>query len=86
MVKKEQSATPINPPASFETAMSELETIVNAMERDDLPLEQALAHYQRGIDLLNHCQNTLANAEQRIRILEQGVLRELTDKSNGSES
>jgi len=82
MVKKEQAASP----ASFETAISELETIVNAMERDDLPLEQALASYQRGIELLRHCQGTLTTAEQRVRILEQGLLKDLAASDNGQES
>lgn len=61
-------------PASFESAVSELEALVAAMERDDVPLEQALAHYQRGLALLRHCQATLGAAEQRIRVLENGSL------------
>lgn len=82
MVKKEQPASP----ASFETSVSELETIVAAMERDDLPLEEALAAYQRGIGLLRHCQATLSAAEQRVRILEQGLLQDLAASQNGQES
>lgn len=82
MVKKEQSASP----ASFEAAVSELETIVAAMERDELPLEEALAAYQRGIGLLRHCQTTLTAAEQRVRVLEQGLLQDLPASGNGQES
>lgn len=73
MAKKEQSDTP----ASYEAAVAELESIVAAMERDDLPLEQALTHYQRGIALLRHCQQTLEAAEQKVKVLEQGLLRDL---------
>ncbi len=81
MAKKEQTTTP----ASFEAAIAELESIVAAMERDDLPLEQALASYQRGIDLLRHCQGTLDSAEQRVKVLEQGLLREMNTGENGQE-
>jgi exodeoxyribonuclease VII small subunit len=70
MANTQQAETP----ASFESAVSELEALVAAMERDDLPLEQALDHYQRGLALLRHCQTTLTAAEQRIRILENGSL------------
>ncbi|MBK9219848.1 MAG: exodeoxyribonuclease VII small subunit [Uliginosibacterium sp.] len=82
MVKKEHATAP----ASFETAVSELEAIVATMERDDLPLEDALAAYQRGIGLLRHCQSTLSAAEQRVRVLEQGVLHDLVANENGQAS
>ncbi|PLK49878.1 exodeoxyribonuclease VII small subunit [Uliginosibacterium sp. TH139] len=68
--------------ASFEQALSELEGIVAAMERDDLPLENALASYQRGVELLRHCQGTLAAAEQKIRILENNQLTDLPGEEN----
>lgn len=68
--------------ASFEQALSELEGIVAAMERDDLPLENALASYQRGVELLRHCQGTLAAAEQKIRILENDQLTDLPGEEN----
>lgn len=55
---------------SFEQALGELETIVQAMENDTLPLEEALQRYQRGVELLRHCQQTLSNAEQKISRLE----------------
>lgn len=71
MVKKQTES-----PQSFENAVSELEAIVAAMEKDTLPLEDALKHYQRGIELLKHCQGTLNAAEQKIRILEDDQLRD----------
>ena len=57
-------------PKSFEAAVSELEAIVQEMESGNLPLEDALARYQRGVGLLRHCQTTLGDAEQRVRMLE----------------
>ena len=57
-------------PASFESAVSELETIVQDMENGQLPLDQALAAYERGTALLRQCQAQLTKAEQTIRVLE----------------
>ena len=59
--------------ASFESAVTELETIVQQMENGQLPLEQALAAYERGTALLRQCQGQLAKAEQTIRVLEADV-------------
>lgn len=61
-------------PKSFEAAIAELEDIVRAMETGQISLEQALDHYQRGVGLLRHCQDTLRSAEQRVRQLEGGQL------------
>ncbi|WP_374603379.1 exodeoxyribonuclease VII small subunit [Niveibacterium sp.] len=69
-------------PKSFEAAMTELESIVAAMEAPDLPLEQALAHFERGTRLLRYCEGTLSEAENRIRILENGRLETFGDESN----
>lgn len=57
-------------PVTFEAAVTELENIVQAMENGQLPLDEALAAYQRGTILLKHCQTQLAKAEQTIRVLE----------------
>ncbi|HPR07469.1 MAG TPA: exodeoxyribonuclease VII small subunit [Denitromonas sp.] len=57
-------------PKSFENAIAQLEEIVAAMESRDLPLEDALDHYQQGIGLLRYCQDTLSRAEARLETLE----------------
>lgn len=62
---------------NFEAALTELETIIATMERGDLPLEQALDSYQRGVALLRHCQTTLNAADARIRVLEEQQLVDL---------
>lgn len=61
----------------FEAALSELEKLVATMETGQLPLEESLAAYRRGTELLQHCQHQLAEAEERVRILDNGVLRSL---------
>jgi len=53
----------------FEDALAELEKIVASMESGQLPLEESLAAYQRGTQLLKLCQQKLQDAEQQVRIL-----------------
>jgi exodeoxyribonuclease VII small subunit len=56
-------------PKNFESAMAELDGLVEKMEAGQLPLEESLASYQRGTELLRYCEKLLADAEQRIQIL-----------------
>jgi len=71
-------ASPANSAATpaFEEALTELEAIVAAMEGGQMPLEASLAAYQRGAELLRHCQAVLAEAQQKVKILEGGVLKD----------
>jgi exodeoxyribonuclease VII small subunit len=62
-------------PASFETALAELETIVATMEGGQLPLAESLAAYKRGAELLQYCQAALKDAQQQVQMLERGVLK-----------
>lgn len=62
--------------ASFEAALQELERIVQAMEGGDASLDDSLANYERGMALLKQCQQALAGAEQKIRMLEDGAPRD----------
>lgn len=60
----------------FEGAIAELETIVKKLEEGDLPLEQSLALYERGVQLSRFCHGRLEEAERRIEVLnERGDLR-----------
>jgi len=58
-----------NNSVDFETAMRDLEAIVERLERGDLPLEQSLAEFERGIVLTRNCQAALKDAEQKVEIL-----------------
>ena len=60
----------------YEAALAELEQIVRNMESGQLPLEESIAAYKRGSELLKHCQQQLADAEQKIQVLEDGALRD----------
>ncbi len=65
-------------PTSFESALGELEAIVAHMESGELSLEQSLAAYKRGAMLLQYCQGKLHDAQQQVKILEAGVLRDFS--------
>jgi len=49
--------------------MQELESIVNQMEQGELPLEDALQSFERGIQLARHSQQKLKQAEQKVQVL-----------------
>ena len=51
---------------SFEQAVEELEKIVAALERGDVPLDRSIEIYERGEALKKHCEALLNAAENRI--------------------
>lgn len=63
MVKKKKKAP------DFETALEELETLVERMEDGESSLEDSLKDFERGIELTRNCQAALADAEQKVEIL-----------------
>ena len=62
-------------PPTFESALAELENIVTRMEGGQLSLEQSLTAYKRGAELLKFCQSQLADAQQQVKVLEAGQLK-----------
>lgn len=56
-------------PASFESSLQQLEQIVSRLESGDLPLEEALNEFERGVQLARVGQQKLQQAEQRVQIL-----------------
>lgn len=55
--------------ADFEAALTELESIVEALEQGDLSLDESLQRFERGVQLTRACQAALKNAEQKVEIL-----------------
>lgn len=53
----------------FEDALSELETIVESLESGEQPLEASLEQFERGVSLSRFCQQSLSEAEQKVKIL-----------------
>jgi exodeoxyribonuclease VII small subunit len=62
----------------FEAAMVELEQIVADMEAGKLSLEDSLVAYKRGAELLSFCRTRLEDAQQQVRVLEDGVLKDFS--------
>lgn len=61
---------------SYEAAFAELETIVSALEGEQLPLEESMSLYERGQALVKRCAELLDGAELKVKKLSGG---ELTD-------
>jgi exodeoxyribonuclease VII small subunit len=53
----------------FEQSMRELEALVEKLEQGDLPLEEALRQFERGVALTRACQAALKEAEQKVEVL-----------------
>lgn len=73
-------------PRDFEAALTELETLVAAMEDGDMSLEASLAAYKRGVALSRACQDRLTQAEQQVKVLEGELLKPLDTRLLEDES
>ena len=71
------SAAPL--PERYEDALAELESLVARMEAGALPLDQLLASYQRGAQLLTFCRTRLDAIEAQVKVLEDGQLKPWDD-------
>lgn len=71
----------------FESALAELEAIVKTLEDGQLPLEQSLEHFERGIALSRFCHTRLEDAERRVELLtERGHTRPAPDEIAGGQA
>ena len=64
----------------FEASLAELESIVQRLEQGELPLEESLRQFERGVALTRNCQKALRQAEQKIRVLSKGTDGELVEE------
>ena len=64
---------------SFEAALAELDTVLNALEKGDIPL----AHYQRAMALAAVCQQKLATVEEKIELLQADGSLSAVDPAEG---
>lgn len=60
-------------PATFEQALAELESVVEQLQRPDVPLDRAVALYRRGTELAQQTEDLLAGAELQVQELTQAV-------------
>jgi exodeoxyribonuclease VII small subunit len=53
----------------FEKSLGELEALVQKLEQGDVPLEEALKTFERGVALTRQCQTALRSAQQKVEVL-----------------
>lgn len=68
------AVTSVAPPSNFEhvdfeQALAELEAIVEQLEQGELPLQESLKQFERGVQLTRTCHTALKRAEQQVEIL-----------------
>ena len=54
---------------NFEVALEELEGVVEQLETGDLPLEESLVAFERGVGLVIYCNQKLSEAEKKVELL-----------------
>ncbi len=68
---KKKTEAPL--PEKFEDAMEELDSIVTDMEEAELPLDQLIEKYGRGMKLAAFCDAKLGQAEKQVEVLTSGT-------------
>ena len=58
-----------SPVADFEKSLAELESLVEKLESGELPLEESMKQFERGIQLARSCQKALKDAELKVQQL-----------------
>ena len=69
MAKTAPAPSKTPPAADFEHSLDELEQLVARMEGGEMSLDESLTSFERGIGLYRHCQQSLQQAELRVRLL-----------------
>jgi exodeoxyribonuclease VII small subunit len=69
MAKTTSASAKTPPVVDFEHSLDELEQLVARMEGGELSLDESLTSFERGIGLYRHCQQSLQQAELRVRLL-----------------
>jgi len=68
---------------SFEQTIKELTSIVQRIEQGEIPLENSLQQYEKGMALIKHCRAILQKAEKRIEKISKEQETEVKNKING---
>ena len=55
---------------TFEDAMKELEKLVDSLDKGDISLDEAIAAYDRGSQLKDHCQKKLNEAKMKVETIQ----------------
>jgi exodeoxyribonuclease VII small subunit len=84
MARRKTTAGETTEGPSFEDALAGLEAIVEAMEHEQLPLEELVAHYENGSKLLERCEAVLQSARERIELITLRARNEIRDDAADS--
>ena len=66
---------------SFEEAIKELTDIVGKIEQGQIPLQDSLQQYEKGMDLIKHCRVILQKAEKRIEKITKTEAEQIEDET-----
>jgi exodeoxyribonuclease VII small subunit len=58
---------------SFEDSFAQMQAIVEQLEEGDIPLEAAIVTFERGMQLAQHCNTLLEQAQLRVQALEEST-------------
>ena len=61
---------------TFEDRLERLKLVVEKLERGDLPLEEGVALYKEGLELVKGCGKQLESARHEVKIVSEGLVRE----------
>lgn len=67
--ERSQAQQPSTPPESLESAFAQLDEILERLEDRELPLEDAFAQYQKGMNLLKLCNEKIDTVEKKNQIM-----------------
>ncbi len=77
------AGSPDNPESTYEELVAQLEEVVSRLETGGLPLEEAVAEYERGVDLVRRCNDLLDRTELEIIDLSSDLARPSASAGNG---
>lgn len=75
--------SPDDPEATYEELVAQLEEVVSRIETGGLPLEEAVAEYERGVALVRRCNDLLDRAALQIEELTSDITRPSASTGNG---
>ncbi|MBG0791280.1 MAG: exodeoxyribonuclease VII small subunit [Desulfovibrionaceae bacterium] len=61
---------------TFESRLERLKDVVEKLERGDLPLEEGVALYKEGLELVKACGRQLESARHEVKIVSEGLVKE----------
>ena len=77
LMPKAPAPPPATPALTFETALTRLEQLVEAMDAANLPLQDLITRYEEGVKLVKVCEERLKEAEKRIEIITRNAAGDL---------